>query len=501
MAEKAKKSRMGVVSTFYNPISFTGSYLAILSFGLILLLILIDWASGHQAPYIGILSYIILPVFLIGGLLLIPVGMWRQHRRQVLGKKVRRLPRLDMNIPRHRRSFIIFVTGTVILVFFTGIGSYRAYEFSNSVTFCGQACHSVMEPEFTAYQTSPHARVACVDCHVGEGAEWFVKSKLSGAYQVYSVLFHKYESPIPTPVENLRPARETCERCHWPQKFYGNKQTTRIHFMPDDENTRWEYSLLVKIGGTHTLRQDSEGIHWHIDNKIEYLATDEKRQDIPWLRVTYRDGTTRIFKTEDDATDGTPPVEQIRTMDCIDCHNRPSHIFRPPQIALNNAIDADRISLELPSIKSIAVEALEAAETDSTVEVALATISHKMRTFYQDDYPEVWEQQQETVEKSIAGVQNVFRQNYFPKMKTSWRSHANNIGHFVSPGCYRCHDGLHLSEDGEAISHDCNICHLIIEQTGGETVAQQNLNGLVFQHPEDIDEEWKETGCYECHGE
>ncbi|MFQ5629220.1 MAG: cytochrome C, partial [bacterium] len=247
-------------------------------------------------------------------------------------------------------------------------------------------------------------------------------------------------------------------------------------------------------------KQHSDGIHWHIDNKVEFIATDERRQDIPWVKVTYLDGASRIFKTEESETNGDGSMPKgIHTMDCIDCHNRPSHIFQPPQIALNSSIDAGRIASDMASIKSTAVEALEAAEEDSTVEAGLATIANSIRTFYEEDNPEIWETRQAEIETAITEVQKIYQQNYFPKMKTSWRSHANNIGHFNGPGCYRCHDGLHIAEDGAEISNDCNICHLIIEQGDDATVTQKDLSGLEFKHPEDIDEEWKETGCYECH--
>ena len=475
--------------------------MALLAFGLILLLILIDWVSGHNAPYLGLLTYIILPVFLLGGLFLIPIGMWRLHRRQVMGKRVRRMPRLDLNIPRHRRSFTIFLGGSVLLFFFTGIGTYRVYEFSNSVTFCGQACHSVMEPEFVAYQSSPHARVKCVECHVGEGAEWFVKSKLSGAHQLIAVTLNTYERPIPTPIANLRPARETCERCHWPEKFYGRKQTDKIHFMKDEENTRWRYSLLLKIGGKATGTKNSDGIHWHIDNKVEYIANDERRQEIPWVRVTYKDGSTKVFKHEDAEDLETAAINEddIRVMDCIDCHNRPSHIFQPPQVAVNHAIEQKTIDAGLPYVKMAAVEAIQSAAEDSTKDAALATIANSIHGYYDEDYPEIAESQKETIDRAVAGVQAIFTRNFFPRMKANWQAYPNNIGHINSPGCHRCHNGLHFDDEGSVVSNDCNICHLIIEQEG-QDISEENINGLTFKHPEDIDEEWRTTGCFECHG-
>lgn len=498
----AKPNNRKFPNSFYNIISIFGAILAGGTFGIILLLIMLERFSPSASPYVGILTYIILPVFLIIGLIIIPVGMWLEHRRRIRGLSVRYLPKFDLNSPAHRRTGIFFLGATAVFILFTAFGTYRAFEFTESNTFCGQLCHSVMSPEYTAYQTSPHARVKCVECHVGPGAEWYVRSKLSGAYQLYAVTFNVYPRPIPTPIESLRPARETCEECHWPAKFYGRKETDRVHYRRDEENTRWHYNLLLKIGGASTEIGSSGGIHWHINNKVEYLATDEKRQEIPWVRVTYRDGTQHIFKDEEAGMDGRALDEsQIRTMDCIDCHNRPSHIFQPPQLAINKYLESGRISVSLPYIKSTAVEALETAADDSTTDAALQTIEKTITAFYAEDYPDVLENEKDNIELAIQEIQNIFRRNYFSRMRTNWQSHANNIGHFISPGCYRCHDGRHVSETGKKISHDCNTCHLILEQGNGRDIAEGNLAGLIFRHPEDIDEEWKETGCYDCHAE
>ena len=128
----------------------------------------------------------------------------RAHRQKIAGTfKCKNFPVLDLNDPKHRISFTIFSVGTILLLVFTAFGSFKAYEYTETVEFCGTVCHKVMEPEYTAYKNSPHSRVACVQCHIGSGTTWYVKSKITGAYQVYSVLFNKYSKPIPTPVENL----------------------------------------------------------------------------------------------------------------------------------------------------------------------------------------------------------------------------------------------------------------------------------------------------------
>ena len=262
--------------------------------------------------------------------------MWLERRR-VRRTGIHSLPRwpvIDLNDPRYRNATIIFTGAALLLLFLSVFGSFQAYEATESVAFCGLTCHSVMAPEHTTYQNSPHARVRCVDCHVGPGADWYVKSKLSGSYQVYSVLFHKYPQPIPAPIHSLRPAQETCERCHWPEQFFGGKEKTNVHFLPDEKNTRWTVKLLVKIGGGNPTTGQTEGIHWHmnIGSKVEYIATDAARQQIPWVQMTdlTTGKVTEYMSTSSPLTKEEIAAAEHRRMDCMDCHNRPSHKFRSP---------------------------------------------------------------------------------------------------------------------------------------------------------------------------
>ncbi len=122
-----------------------------------------------------------------------------------------------------RRTAVLLFALTMANIVIVSLAAYRGVEYMDSVAFCGQVCHSVMKPEFVAYQDGPHSRVTCVQCHIGSGASWFARSKLSGTRQVFAVALNTYSRPIPSPVENLRPARDTCEQCHWPEKFHGDK--------------------------------------------------------------------------------------------------------------------------------------------------------------------------------------------------------------------------------------------------------------------------------------
>jgi len=485
----------------YNPISMFGAVVAIVSFAAILGIILVDIFLGGLAPYAGIIAFIILPAILVMGLILIPVGMFFERRRQVRsGITEPRSIHVDLSKPSHRRATMVFISGTVIFLFATAVGSYRAYEFTESVTFCGQVCHSVMAPEFTAYQYSPHARVTCAECHVGPGAGWFVRSKLSGAYQVYATAFNLYPRPIPTPIESLRPARETCEACHWPDKFHGSQERIFEHYMVNEENTNWTIRMLIKTGGGSEEAGVAEGIHWHMNiaNEIDYIATDEQRQEIAWVRIKDREGNVREYINEYNPID---PEEldqyETRRMDCIDCHNRPTHIYLSPSKAMNNAFTAGWIDPSLPSAKRIGIEALieEYPSTDS----AMVAIESQILAAYTDEYPDVLEERKDDVENLVEGVQEIYRRNFFPRMNVKWDVYPDNIGHFSNPGCYRCHNGSFVSEDGATISDDCSNCHIIIAQGTKEELQTIDPTGLEFRHPVDIGEAWKELACSECH--
>ena len=259
----------------YNWVSLIGAVIALISLFMIGFLFVISFFLDRGGSYLGLVIYIILPAFFVTGLILIPVGMlWDIKKRERSGYQEKRLPYVDLNEVAHRNAFLIFVSGTILFLFVSALGSYEAFHYTESTEFCGTLCHTVMKPEFDAYQNSAHARVRCVDCHVGEGADWYVRSKMSGLYQVYAVLANVYPKPIPTPISNLRPARETCEKCHWPEKFYSRKIRLEKHFLNDEKNTEWNISLLMKVGPSHSTQGLEEGIHWHInpDIKIEFVS-------------------------------------------------------------------------------------------------------------------------------------------------------------------------------------------------------------------------------------
>ena len=467
---------------FSNALSFIGLVLAITSLVLIVAILVIDWIGldvVHANPYVGIIVFLILPIFLVLGLILIPIGNHLVERKTLKAEGVEGvLPEIhiDLNRPAVRRRIMFLIPTAVFIVAILSAASYQAVDFMDSTTFCGEVCHEVMEPEFVTYKNSPHSRVHCVSCHIGPGASWFVKSKLSGTRQVFAVLLNTYEKPIPVPVKNLRPARETCEQCHWPQKFHGEQLRVITKYSEDEQNTPLKTVLLLKTGGGDKETGIAEGIHWHMNiaNKIEYAAVDEDRQVIPWVKLTDSKGNV----TEFIAADSPIPADSLRRlpsriMDCMACHNRPPHIYRQPAEAIDEAMLAGFINPKLPYIKKTSLELLTAEYKDKIG--VLRAIEQGLVDFYKNNYDYIYAAKQEDIQRSARKLKEIYASNVFPKMNITWGTYPNNIGHMNSPGCFRCHDDQHRSPDGKVISQECGQCHdlLAYDEENPQPVIQE----------------------------
>ena len=479
-----------------NPISLAGIALVIVSVANIFVFVLIDNIAVKPSPYVGILAYMVSPAFLFLGLLLMLAGELLERRKKVAPTAF--YPRVDLNDPAQRSAVISFTVFLVVFVMVSTAGSYKAYEFTESVSFCGQLCHTVMSPEYTAYQLSPHARVACAECHVGAGATWFVKSKLSGSRQVFAALFNTFPRPIPTPVHNLRPAQDTCEQCHWPKKFYGGQLKVFNHYANDESNTLRQIRMIIKTGGGDPATGAPEGIHWHmnIGNKIDYVAADEKRQVIPYIHVEDLQGRVTEYFAKDSSLSKDQIAKAARHhMDCVDCHNRPTHIYVPPDQAVDQSLLARRMDTSLPFIKQQAVTMLTATYTST--DAAMQGIASGVHEFYEKKYPDVAKNKQLEIRNAVTEVQQIFKRTTFPEMKLNWQTHPNNIGHLYSSGCFRCHDGQHVSPEGKAIPKDCDTCHTVLAQKEGTTQTVVSSPGK-FQHPVDLGD-LTQVACTDCH--
>jgi hypothetical protein len=451
-----------------NGVSLAGSALTTVAAFLFVFLFGIHLVSTTGGPpYLGIITFLILPALFLLGLLVIPIGLWRVHkrRRQALAEDdpAAQLAVIDFNRPRTRRTALVFAAATGINALILGVGTYKGIEVMDSTRFCGATCHTVMQPEYTAYRRSPHARVECVECHIGPGANWFVKSKLSGSWQVVAVTFDLYPRPIPVPVQNLRPARETCEQCHWPSRFVGDRFKVDTHFADDEANTRTETVLVVKVGGQQAGQ--SEGIHWHVnpERTVRYRA-DEKRRTIYEVEMVSRDGTTKTWTSPAASTPEGRKATTWRTMDCIDCHNRPTHVFHSPESELDAALLERRIDPSLPYVRR---EGLKALLVDYPGhEAARAGIARQIAAFYAGSYPQVAAGKKDAVAAAGAALGDIWCWNVFPRMRVTWGTYVNDIRHTLdmsgTVGCFRCHDGEHTTADGSAIPQDCSMCHSIL---------------------------------------
>lgn len=462
-----------------NPITLTGAVLTTSGAATLIAFWIYDFLlPGPPHPYIGILIFLILPGVFVLGLLLIPIGILLRRRALLRRGELRDVyPAIDLRQPMIRRGFLSVVIATAVNILIFGTASYRGVAYMDSTQFCGQTCHTVMEPEFTAYQGSPHAHVECVECHIGPGAGWFVRSKLSGVRQVFAVTFHTYPAPIHAPVKYLRPARETCEQCHWPQRFTGDKFMVKTSYKDDENNTRLTTALVMKIGGR--TWQGSVGIHGrHLaeGSHIRYIAIDDQRQVIPVVSYTDDKGKTVDFVSTDiKATRQQLDAGEHRTMDCVDCHNRPTHAFELPEPAINKQMAAGFISPELPFIRKKAVELLKAEYPDR--DTAKRLIIEALTAFYRTNYPSLYNSRRSLVQQSAESVAAIYLRNIFPAMKMTWGVHPNNLGHNDFPGCFRCHDGSHTSADGQTIPNDCTTCHnlLAVEEENPKVLTDLGL--------------------------
>ncbi|MGO4881791.1 MAG: NapC/NirT family cytochrome c [Bryobacteraceae bacterium] len=459
-----------------NWLSLTGVVMVTTAtvFWLFLLPITLRGQATH--PYIGILIFLILPMVFFAGLALIPLGIALHIRRERRsGITHATFPPLNWQ-NRDFRRLLLFVGVTTFLNIVIGSQlTYGAVNYMDTVTFCGRTCHTVMQPEYTAHQNSPHARVACVDCHIGPGASWFVRSKLSGTSQVFHTLLDDYPRPIPSPVQNLRPARETCEVCHWPQRFDADRLRVIRQYGDDEHNALTYTVLMVKIGGG-SGGQGIHGMHVGEGVHIRYAYSDEKRQTIPWVEYTDRQGRSTVFRAADAKTP-LPGNLPVRDMDCVDCHNRPTHAFQLPDHAMDEAMASGAISPSLPFIKKQGGAVLR--QDYASQEAAAQRIPAAIDAFYRQNYPDVYRQRQPAIAQAGAAIYQIYQRNVFPGMRVTWGTYSDNIGHTDFPGCFRCHDGNHVAAGGRTVTQDCGACHdlLAVQDPAPKVLGDLGLAG------------------------
>jgi len=487
-----------------NMLSLIGLFIAVFNIVIIVVLAIADGLSAGSHPYADLVIWIALPGMVFCGVALIFAGIWRQRYRERTCKPGGpRFPVLDFNDPRLRTRGLVLLSVLILMSLLYAFSGYKAYEFSESNTFCG-TCHAVMGPETRSNYYSAHAKLLCTNCHVGPGAKYYFTSHLKGSRQGINYLLDRYSRPIHTPVADLRPSEEICQNCHGPKYQISERLESRAYFLSDKENSRKKITLLFKPGTAQTTLEQPPHMHWHSSTteEILYSDADPKRVDIPWIRVKRRDGSVRVYRSDQSKLSAEKVAQAgTRRMDCMDCHNRIGHPFNPPARIVNAMLSAGLIDSELPEIKHVGVQALETPYASQ--DEARMGIDTALRDFYRATYPAVAKDKDVAIAKAVEALQGAYARNYDPHMDLSWRSYGSNQGHVYAPGCFRCHDGKHRSEDGTVLSRDCSLCHLLIERSPGQEAteaAQVNLRVMEYPHPVDIGERWKTMPCTACHG-
>ncbi len=441
-----------------HPVSLVGAALTTASAVTFVALAIAAAAGLFDHPYAGLVIFIALPAVFLLGLLLIPLGIWLQRRKLLRDPSAAGWLVLDFARPEVRRTTLIILALTAVNVVILLVAGYGSLHSMESPEFCGQTCHTPMYPQFTAWQDAPHSRVECVRCHVGEGAGAFVHYKLAGVRQLAHVITNSYPRPIP-PAPDMRPALEVCGRCHWAERPVTEPIRVIREYADDEANSETTTRLQMFVGGAGQATSSGRAIHWHADPsiRVEYIAADQSRQVIPYVKLTDGQGRVREYQTE-----GTTPESlaqgQRRVMDCIDCHNAVAHRISPTaERAVDVAMAAGRIDRRLPFVRREGARVL-AAEYPSR-DAAVQAIDRELRTFYsgRGTFDE------RALAQTIVTVQALYRRNVFPEMKVTWGTYPDNLGHVTSNGCFRCHDGGHTANDGSTIGADCELCHKQLE--------------------------------------
>ncbi len=448
-----------LASITHNALSLIGTAIAVAALVLMGSLFTMELWGFEGGPYLGILTYLILPMIFVTGLILIPVGavLYRRRLRRAHGEEIPLMPVFDLNVPATRKWMLVFVGATMLNIMVIAAATYKGMEVMESVEFCGTACHTVMQPEHTAHARSPHSRVTCAQCHIGPGADWFVKSKLDGAWQLVAVTFDLYPRPVPTPLHDLRPARDTCEQCHWPTKFVGDKLRIMTHYDEDEQNTELTSAVLLKVGGTRA--NGAHGIHWHVDPGVSIrYRSDETREDIYEIELSHNGDEPTRYSIRNAPEDGGV----WREMDCVDCHNRPTHVYQSPGPAIDNAIAQGLIDRSLPYVKREGLRIIQ--EKYESHEAAREALSAGLAKFYAESYPDVAEEKADLIASAGAALGDIYAVNIFPQMEVWWDTYPNHIGHEQSDGCFRCHKRSMRTEDRKQVSNDCDTCHLVLAE-------------------------------------
>lgn len=441
-----------------HPLAALGTALTTLSAVLFIVLFIVESVGWVENPYFGLLTFVLIPAFFVLGLILIPIGAWLARRRASRGLPEMQWPTLDLQDNRVRAWALLIGVATVVNTLLVTAAGFKAVHYMDSPSFCGQVCHTQMEPHFVQWQRGPlHTKVACASCHIGTGAEGFVMAKMRGTAQLYQVITGTWPTPVHTPIPLRPPAEQTCGKCHFADRWIGERRRLFTDIGDDAANTPSQTLMTLLIGGTKPDGTAS-GIHWHASPgvEIEYIATDATRGKIPWVRVKNTKGETREFVVDgfDPATAGG----ERRRMDCVDCHSKVAHPFAASvERAVDRAFVDGRLDARLPYLRREAVTLLKAEY--ATHEQARTAIASALEKFYAGEGAASGPVDTGAVAAAVRTLTDLHGANVFPAMKVTFGTYISNAGHTDADGCFRCHDDEHKAKDGTVIKQDCESCH------------------------------------------
>ena len=449
--------------TWKTPLGFFGVGLTTVSITLIIIGLIGHLTGLIANHYFAIFTFLFLPALMIFGLCLIPLSCYMRRKRWFKDSLINSEHlKIDLSDAQHRKGVVLFLVLSVVNVAVLVLVAYEGYHFTDSSYFCGVVCHEVMDPEYTAYQRSDHAKVPCVSCHIGSGASWYVQAKLSGLRQVKAVIDGDYSRPIPAPVEHLRPARDTCESCHWPEKFHGKKVKQFVSFTNENQTDPIIQDIALHIGGRNPVTDEFEGIHWHVSqkNRVEYQALNADRTKIGKVKVTKPGGVTEEYTISDDLPEDGVELKW-RTMDCIDCHNRPTHVYDSLEQVVDFGLYSKKLDPEIGGMREDSFAVLETAyaSRDEATERIVEDLLERMAKRHGSDFVSKFE---EDITRSGAFLLEAYLNNVWPRMNVSWGTYRQHLGHQEADdgyGCFRCHDDEHATKFGKIIRQDCNLCH------------------------------------------
>jgi hypothetical protein len=413
-----------------------------------------------------------------------------------------------------RPLLLSVVVGTTVTV--VAMGTARTLSWMETPDFC-QRCHT-MTSEVEAHAISPHRTVECTECHMSRGLGGFVKAKWDGAFQMVKLVTGTYARPIAAASHSMPEPRDTCLRCHNPERQHGDLLITRSYFWLDKANTEQRVAMVVRL--SDDSEADTQGIHWHVSSEMEFLPSEEGGQRIDWVVVDRADGSRDEYISEDvldisgvpgEAADEFRGSDEIREMTCYDCHNRVGHDFSTPDRALNEALSEGRIDAGIPFIKMQAMEVL--AQRYESVEQADDAV-RELWSWYHRTYPNLLVEKPAELSAAMGSIARIYRQTANPAMAALVQTYPSYLGHEDSAGCFRCHDGSHYKIEGneltdEAIPSRCSLCHTF------PSVGDKSPNVMigpapgthedplwVFDHKDEAPSmDPAETNCAACHSQ